>query len=150
MCDRDLKCCLQSPKEVEPGESYGVLRRGQSPRARAESGVGFPGSQEEGAGSLSASALKGCRWEAHRKLPTGLDHSAQLSPGALEKVLKVTAGETHRTWLSCGPLSQGTTFVIPAFPISMGSSLLLQPPGCSLLQQGHSSSSSRLGTRVWQ
>lgn len=64
-------------------------------------------------------------------------------PGALEKVLKVTAGESHRTWLSCGLLSQGTPLSCQhrPSPVSMGSPLLLQPPGCSLLQQGHSPSS---------
>lgn len=56
-------------------------------------------------------------------------------PGALEKVLKVTAGESHRTWLSCGLLSQGTPLSCQhrPSPVSMGSPLLLQPPGCSLL-----------------
>lgn len=41
-CDRDLKCCRQGPEGVEPGESDGVLRRGQPLRARTVSGVGFP------------------------------------------------------------------------------------------------------------
>lgn len=44
ICDGDLKFCLQGPEGVEPGESYGVLRRGQPLRARRGSGVGFPGS----------------------------------------------------------------------------------------------------------
>lgn len=40
--DGDLKFCLQGPEGVEPGESCGVLRRGQPLRARRGSGVGFP------------------------------------------------------------------------------------------------------------
>lgn len=117
MCDGDLKCCLKSPEGIEPCENYGMLRRGQSPRAGKVSGVGFPGSQEDG-GYLSAPALKGCEWEAHRKLPTGLDRCAQLSPRSPGESPEGNSRGDPEDVAFLWAAEPGNLLVIPALPIS--------------------------------
>lgn len=158
MCDGDLKCCLQGPEGVEPRENYGMARKRQSLRARAGWGLGFPGSRRRLVLCLWFERLRagGCERGAHRKAPAAFYPcwtTVHDSPaGAPEEDLGVTAGESCRTWFSRGLLGQGTPLSCQHHlsPVPMGAPLLLQPPGCSLPRQGHTPSSPRPGTHVWQ